>query len=620
MKFKLIFQLIQNMGLRYFLYRINHEFKKKTKLINFKHPFPKNLKVLISKAELLQRPNFILNSVLNSVGKVDQLKFKAEKILNGEILFFNHEWKKLGLSYDWVTNPENGYKYNATKHWSEINDFKLESGDIKFVWEKSRFSYLLIIMRYDFHFNENHAKFVFEEIESWIDANQVNKGPNWKCSQEISLRIFNWLFLIDFYKDSEELTEERWNKIQNVIYWSLHHVYENINFSRIAVRNNHAITETLFLALSEMMFPFIPETKKWARKGRKWFEKEIEYQIYEDGTYLQFSMNYHRVVIQLLSLAFTVSEKNNNIFSSKTYVKAYKSLDFLYQCLQEENGKLPNYGSNDGALFFPLSDFDYRDYRPQLNNLHYILTGQHLFNDNIFIQEDSIWLDAQLKNNFPAITKKIGAISFPFGGFYLLRDSNSFSMIRCGKHKDRPSQADNLHLDIWVNGENVLRDSGTYKYNTLKEYTDYFTGTISHNTVSIGDKSQMLKGNRFIWYFWSQSLIAKCEDNGLELTFDGSISAFRHINKECIHQRKIIKVKDELKWIVEDIINEKGVRQNWHKSSSFDVNLKAFSSDLELIPNSFKSFDSSYYGSKINTDSNYFQFDFKIKTEINISK
>src|SRR5690606_19523433 len=114
-------------------------------------------------------------------------------------------------------------------------------------------------------------------------------------------------------------------------------------------------------------FPFIPETEQWSVKGRKWFEKEVDYQIYDDGTFLQFSMNYHRVMIQLFSFGLALSEIHGERFSDKVYSKAYKSLDFLYQCLQEENGLLPNYGSNDGAWFFPLSDTDYRDYRPQLN-------------------------------------------------------------------------------------------------------------------------------------------------------------------------------------------------------------------------------------------------------------
>src|SRR5690606_29270908 len=117
-------------------------------------------------------------------------------------------------------------------------------------------TFLLTLIRYDFHFEKDNGEFVFSQIEDWIEKNPVNKGPNWKCSQEISLRLFNWCYALAFYKNSSALTEDRWNKIQSVIYWSFHHVYHHINFSRIAVRNNHAITETLCLALSEMLFPF----------------------------------------------------------------------------------------------------------------------------------------------------------------------------------------------------------------------------------------------------------------------------------------------------------------------------------------------------------------------------
>ena len=81
------------------------------------------------------------------------------------------------------------------------------------------------------------------------------------------------------------------------------------------------------------------------------------------------------VVIQLLSLGIQLSEYAGRPFAKLVYEKAYKSVNFLYQCLQEENGYLPNYGANDGAWFFPLSDTDYRDFRPQLNTLHTILTG-----------------------------------------------------------------------------------------------------------------------------------------------------------------------------------------------------------------------------------------------------
>jgi hypothetical protein len=190
------------------------------------------------------------------------LEQKAKKILQGEFQFFNSQWIYLANDYDWLTNISNTHRYNINQHWSEILDLSKEAGYIKYVWEKSRFSYILTIIRYDYHFHRDLSEFVFAEIDSWIQANPITQGPNWRCSQEISLRIFNWCYALYYYQNSPALTENRWQKIQQVIYASVNHVYHHINFSRIAVRNNHAMTETLFLAISNLLFTFIPETKK----------------------------------------------------------------------------------------------------------------------------------------------------------------------------------------------------------------------------------------------------------------------------------------------------------------------------------------------------------------------
>ena len=83
----------------------------------------------------------------------------------------------------WVTNPITNYKYDINKHWSEIQDFSTNSGDIKYVWEKARFSFLYDLIRYDYHFDNDQSKFVFSQIEDFINKNPINKGPNYKCSQ-----------------------------------------------------------------------------------------------------------------------------------------------------------------------------------------------------------------------------------------------------------------------------------------------------------------------------------------------------------------------------------------------------------------------------------------------------
>ncbi len=600
-------QLARNMGLRYTGYRIKHELEKRSGLLRKRHPISPPERHFISLDEWRRKtPPFFFDCrelIGHNKNPHNELQFAAENIFKGKIRFFNHEWLDLGLDYDWVTHPQTGFVFHSKKHWSDINDFGVEQGDIKYVWEKSRFTFILDLIRYDYHFDKDSSEFVFGQIEDWIDKNPINQGPNWKCSQETSLRIANWCFALNFYKNAPCLTEERWSKIQQVIYWSLHHIYNHIDFSRIAVRNNHAITETMMLALSNMLFPFIPETEKWASAGRLWFEEEIAYQVYEDGTFLQFSMNYHRVVVQLLSFAISLSEIHLKPFASVVYDRAYKSVNFLYQCQNEKDGYLPNYGANDGALFFPWASQVYRDYRPQLNCLHYILTGKRLSHDSDSNEELS-WFASKLpqkERNFKPIEKETGLASFPIGGYYLIRDTRTFTFIRCGNHKDRPQQADNLHVDIWVDGKNLLRDSGSYKYNVSPEIIPYFQGTRGHNTVSLGNFDQMFKGSRFIWFYWTQAPEVKLIETDKEYIFEGCISAFGHLRENIIHKRVIKKSKIDLHWEVQDeILNGPDIlslHQYWH--GNFEEFLDITATDInkkEVLPLRQTSKYSSHYG------------------------
>ena len=592
--------MIQNMGIRYVSYRIVLLITKKLGFLKKKFPVnPKQTTFITLSDWKKSAPKFLINSreELNfDKNPNEKLKEEAQKILNGQICFFSHDWKNLGLDYNWVTNPETKYKYDIHLHWTQIPDFNQKNGDIKYVWEKSRFTFLLKIIRYDFHFEQDNSEFVFSQIESWIVENPINQGPNWVCSQEISLRIYNWLFALYFYQNSNALTEERFQKIMHVIYWSLQHVNKHINFSRIAVRNNHAITETLFLSLSNNLFPFFKENENWSEKGIKYFEKEIDYQIYNDGTFLQFSMNYHRVVVQILTFGLALKEIHNQKFPKTVYEKAYKSVRFLFECLQDENGFLPNYGANDGALFFPLSENGFRNYKPQLNTLHKLLTQENLFkNEAIFDDENWLLSNVNFENSFAPLKRTFGVFSFDDGGYFMSRKHNSFTFIRCGKHKDRPSHADNLHLDIWVNGENVLLDSGSYKYNTTEENSTYFTGTTGHNTVSVNHSSQMLKGSRFIWYYWSQAKNVTWQENQDEYIFEGTINAFQFINPKIQHCRKVIISKNQELWKVEDEVTN---ATNFEKQQNWHYNKTKIKITSDEIGREILSLNSSYYGEK----------------------
>lgn len=618
-RFKRYIQLFSNMGLRYISFRSFYEIQRKSGL--FKRHFPTTPPIAhslsLEKWRKKAEPFFFQSreELRFSKEKNKELQEEVKNIFQGKIRFFNYQFCDLGTDYDWTTNPQTGFTYDKNKHWTEINDFDSDAGDIKYVWEKSRFSYLYSVLRYDYHFEEDHSQFVFSEIESWIANNPINNGPNYKCSQEISIRILNWIFFLYFYKYSPSLTDELFQKIMHGIYWQLHHVYHNIHFSRVTVRNNHAITETLVLYIVSTLFPDFQHATQWRKMGKKWFEQEIAYQIYPDGTYLQFSMNYHRVVIQLLTWAIKIAELNNDSFQDIVYEQAYKSVNFLYQCQEDSNGKLPNYGSNDGALFFKLSGNDYQDYRPQLDALHILLTGKSLYKHS---QEDILWYGRGTSFRYTPIEKKYGIITFKNGGYYLIREKESFTFIRCGKYKDRPAHADNLHIDIWCKGENILPDGGTYRYNAEKEAIKYFMGTESHNTIMLGDYDQMLKGVRFIWYDWTQAQDIMVDETDVSYVFLGTIHCFTHLDKKIMHTRKVTKWKEKLEWDIEDIVTEKPdqlpMKQIWH---FLPKNYIRFESDSNRIEET--GCYSSYYGEKKEIRQTIFQTNQNvIRTHISI--
>lgn len=561
------------MGLRYVWFRLTYELRLRTGFLKAKFPINPPIKSFASLSNWRELPvQFFFESretlQRNNPSSTNQppniaLEKQFDEYKKGNLLFFSAKYLPVA---DWLTNPSNGYRYDIAKHWTQIPDFSPTAGDIKYVWEKSRFAFLYPLIRYDFQVNEDLSETVFKEIDSWIASNPINCGPNWRCSQEISLRVLNWTFASHYYKNSPLLTEARFERIIHTIYWQTRHVEANINFSRIAVRNNHAITETLTLYLVGLLYPFFPESTRWKTLGKQWFEEEIAYQIYEDGTFLQFSMNYHRVVVQLLTWAIRLSELNNERFAETVYDRALKSVAFLRACQDEKMGWLPNYGNNDGALFFPLNSTHYRDYRPQLSALEAALGTESE------AVEDRIWYG--LKNlSGQSKTVSTELHSFSKGGYYSLKETDTLTFIRCGAYKDRPFQADNLHLDIWVNGENILRDAGSYLYNTDEKWVRYFAGTAAHNTVMLGDFDQMQKGPRFVWYDWVKEAKGRWKIEDEKFIFEGKICAFMQLGRHIYHHRQVTKIKGESKWIIEDWLenapNNLEMRQIWHPSESF---------------------------------------------------
>jgi len=470
----------------------------------------------------------------------------ADNVCNNKFLYFNKSIAQF-QTIEWNVNPFSGKKAPLDKHWVRISDLGADFGDIKFIWELSRFSFVYSLVRaYRITSDDKYVVKFWELFESWVASNPLEIGVNYKCGQEMSLRIMAWIFGLYAFLDHEESTNHRITTLVKFIYYHTSHVDKHFAFALKSVKNNHAISEAAGMYTVGLLFPFFKESKKWRKKGKYYLNKEGLRQIYSDGSYLQHSMNYQRLVVQNYTWVLQLAKLNDDSFSEELITRLKSCVKFLYNNQDEKTGYLPNYGMNDGALIHPLSSNDYLDYRPQLNAAWHVLTGRRLYENGLH-DENLLWICGEHALNSLIENCLRKSKGYSVGGYYNLQGESSSGLVRCGTYKDRPNQADMLHLDLWSNGENILTDAGTFSYNTDEEWLKYFNGTSSHNTIMINNEDQMEKASRFMWLNWTKSKLISFNqyEDGMVI-FEGEHYGY----KPLTHRRGVIHYKDQ--WVIID--------------------------------------------------------------------
>jgi hypothetical protein len=108
-----------------------------------------------------------------------------------------------------------------------------------------------------------------------------------------------------------------------------------------------------------------------------------------------------------------------------------------------------------------------------------------------------------------------------------------------------------LHLDVWHDGHNVLIDPGTYSYNPGEGWADYFSGTQSHNTITVDGCDQMKKGSRFLWTDWVHGKTLEFGPRGSAHVFVGE-----HYGYDPVVHRRFIALRDDTLVIVDYLFGD----------------------------------------------------------------
>ncbi len=579
-----IFNIMRHNGLGLCLFRTQYILRKKSGLL--KRKFPVRLWSEIALTDFLKQPSdslpesFLQNHKTNNrhfffenseLPKPDErykekVLSQADKILHNRFCYFFDRFHDLGQGPDWFLNPVTNVRAANRLHWTDVKIFDPDVGDIKFIWEPSRFAWVYVLVRAFAATGDNkYAEKFWSLFESWLKANQPNMGPNYVCGQECSIRLMAMCFALYAFGNAASSTNERKIKLITAIVVHADRIYKNIDFA-ISTRTNHSLTEAAGIYTVGLLFPEFRHSELWLKRGKKILTEEGLKQICPDGSYIQHSMNYHRLMLQDFLWVLRLAELNNDEFCDELILRVTKVVEFLYQIQDDKDGRVPNYGANDGALILPLNDCDYLDYRPVIQSCWYLLNQEKLYENGPW-DEDMLWLFGPDSIKAPAASVKKMSTQFPIGGYYTLRNKESWAMTRCHTFKNRPGHADMLTVDLWYKGINVLHDSGSFQYNCDPLWQKHFSSTSAHNTVVVDGLDQMTRGTRFMWFDWTKSktvLFKSFQDNQIKL-FQGEHYGYRRDGLNVIHQRAILSANDS--WvIVDDIVGngEHDIELLWH--------------------------------------------------------
>ncbi|MBI5823611.1 MAG: alginate lyase family protein [Chloroflexi bacterium] len=570
---------------------------------------------------------------------------EADRILNGEIKFFSHEYHQVSFPPNWhqisasLPMPSSASDVNVkraagdsglskVKHWSQISDDG--EVDIKFIWEPNRFAFVYTLVRaYAATKDEKYPQAFWALISDWAEHNPPNTGANWKDGQEIALRLMAWIFGFYAFIHSPSTTQLQITQFTNYLAAQAERIYKNIGYA-ISTRSNHTISEAFGLWMVGLLFPELNDSEKYFYLGKKLLEEEAAKQIFPDGSYAMYSLNYHRFILHLYLYAIQLGELNQLPFTNYLKTSISNSIQYLSRLIDPSTGQMPVYGSNDGALVLPLSNCDFTDYRPLLQLGSVITTGERMFESGEW-DEDVFWLcgeeftakDAKKEErgknlgDLRVISPHYeggGEASFPDGGTYILRATNSRAIIHCTDYRSRPSHADQLHVDLLIHGHNIACDAGTYLYSGEGIWRNGLARTSAHNTVTVDGKDQMTLASRFTWTDWAKGKVLQQGENIWVGEHDGY--------KPVTHKRMVMALEGD-RWLVIDHLDANEPHQyilHWllsdapftenknsihlkYESSVYKVQTgllggEAKFSTVRADPNSTRGWRSRYYGHK----------------------
>jgi hypothetical protein len=257
--------------------------------------------------------------------------------------------------------------------------------------------------------------------------------------------------------------------------------------------------------------------------------EQIQDQFLEDGWYAQHSFQYMRLALEQSLLAQRALQRAGLTLEPRSIVRLGAALDLITALVDSETGVVPNFGASDGSRVLPLSSAGYRDFRPLLT-LAALVLGRPLPSDIPADSEVLAWIGGELPP--PGPPRIDGTHHGEKSGWVVVRFRGVVAFIRAGEFSHRPSHIDLLHLNLTVDGRELIVDPGTFSYNSAYPWKNGLALARVHNAPLLNGCEPVAKGPRFLWLDWPSSRLVEASHraDGVRIVVEVPNKVRREVN------------------------------------------------------------------------------------------
>ena len=394
-------------------------------------------------------------------------------------------------------------------------------GDIRTNWELNRHHQFAVLAKS--YFATEDARYLDELsglFDNWNDKNPFLWGPEWSSPMEESIRIINWLVaaaFLDAVEDASDIARRLRDRLTDGAWVMAAHVRRH--YSRFSSANNHTIVEAAGIGIAAAIFG----VDEWLSEAVSLLEVEVVRQTWPDGVNKEQALHYQFFVMEAICLLLRVLRASGHEASSVLISQIRHMADYARAC-SVGGGRYIEFGDDDEGRILNLSPSKagYQDYVLLLASLE-CDEGIRWVQD-VASDETVRWLypEHRLQTVAAMLLKPHADVeTFPDGGITVLRadggritlafDHGPLGFGSLAAH----GHADALSVQLYVDGEPVFVDPGTYIYNGNPKMRDLFRSTAMHNTICINGRNQSEMLGPFIWGKRSECSMEHVSDCGL---------------------------------------------------------------------------------------------------------